>query len=59
MSNDHAGPTGYSWAYDTSAIDWDELSGLYRIASLGDKPPDALAPGNDDHGHGATDYRQR
>src|SRR5213078_3916446 len=32
MSNEHAGPTGYSWAYDTRAIDWEELSGLYRIA---------------------------
>ena len=43
MSNEHAGPAGYSWACDTSAIDWEELSGLYRIAPLGDKPPDALA----------------
>jgi GNAT superfamily N-acetyltransferase len=24
------------------SIDWDELSELYRIAPLGDKPPDAL-----------------
>jgi GNAT superfamily N-acetyltransferase len=43
VSNEHAGPAGYSWVYDTSAIDWEELSGLYRIAPLGDKPPDALA----------------
>jgi GNAT superfamily N-acetyltransferase len=43
VSNEHAGPAGYSWVYDTSAIDWDELSGLYQIAPLGDKPPDALA----------------
>jgi GNAT superfamily N-acetyltransferase len=42
MSNEHAGPADYSWAYDTSAIDWEELSGLYRIAPLGDKPADAL-----------------
>jgi hypothetical protein len=43
MSTEHAGPAEYSWAYDTGAIDWEELSGLYRIAPLGDKPPDALA----------------
>jgi GNAT superfamily N-acetyltransferase len=43
MSNERTGPADYSWAYDTSAIDWEELSGLYRIAPLGDKPPDALA----------------
>jgi hypothetical protein len=43
MSNEHAGPADYSWAYDTSAIDWEELSWLYRIAPLGDKPPDAPA----------------
>ena len=43
MSNEDAGPAGYSWAYDTSATDWDELSVLYRIAPLGDTPPDALA----------------
>jgi predicted N-acetyltransferase YhbS len=32
----------YSWVDDISAVDWDELSHLYRIAPLGDKPPDAL-----------------
>ena len=31
----------YSWVYDHSAVDWDELSELYRIAPLGEKsPPD-------------------
>ncbi len=33
----------YAWAYDASGVDWDELSELYRIAPLGDKPPGALA----------------
>lgn len=32
----------YSWVHDTHGVDWDELSNLYRIAPLGDKPPDAL-----------------
>jgi hypothetical protein len=35
--------TGYSWVHDISSVDLDELSNLYRIAPLGDKPPDALA----------------
>ena len=43
MSDDPAGPAGYSWAHDTTAVDWDELHQLYRIAPLGDKPPGALA----------------
>jgi len=34
---------GYSWVYDVSSVDLDELSNLYRIAPLGEKPPDALA----------------
>jgi GNAT superfamily N-acetyltransferase len=33
----------YSWVYDDAAVDWVELSELYRIAPLGDKPPGALA----------------
>ena len=33
----------YSWVYHDSAVDWDELSTLYRIAPLGEKSPDALA----------------
>jgi len=33
----------YTWVHDGGAVDWDELSNLYRIAPLGDKPPDALA----------------
>jgi predicted N-acetyltransferase YhbS len=31
------------WILDDSQVDWNELSNLYRIAPLGDKPPDALA----------------
>jgi len=33
----------YSWIYDVGAVDMDGLSNLYRIAPLGNKPPDALA----------------
>ena len=33
----------YSWVHDLSAVDLQELSRLYRIAPLGDKPPQALA----------------
>jgi GNAT superfamily N-acetyltransferase len=33
----------YSWVYDLVGVDLDELSNLYRIAPLGEKPPDALA----------------
>jgi ribosomal protein S18 acetylase RimI-like enzyme len=33
---------GYSWSYDAEGMDWDELSELYRVAPLGEKPPDAL-----------------
>jgi predicted N-acetyltransferase YhbS len=32
----------YRWIDDIADIDWDELSTLYRIAPLGEKPPDAL-----------------
>ncbi len=34
---------GYSWVRDISSVDLDELSNLYRIAPLGEKPPGALA----------------
>ena len=34
--------SAYTWVLDDAAVDWDELSNLYRIAPLGDKPPDAL-----------------
>ena len=34
--------SGYTWVLDDASVDWDELSDLYRIAPLGDKPPDAL-----------------
>ncbi len=33
----------YSWVHDLGAVDLQELSRLYRIAPLGDKPPQALA----------------
>lgn len=32
----------YVWVFDDSEVDWDELSHLYRIAPLGDKPPESL-----------------
>ncbi len=33
----------YVWSHDGDSVDWVELSELYRIAPLGDKPPDRLA----------------
>lgn len=30
------------WIDDTADVDWDELSELYRVAPLGDKPPQLL-----------------
>jgi len=33
----------YAWIHDLGAVDMDELSNLYRLAPLGDKPPEALA----------------
>ena len=33
---------GYEWSEHTDAVDWDELSNLYRIAPLGEKPPETL-----------------
>lgn len=35
-------PGSHTWVYDVGAVDWSELSELYRVAPLGDKPPDAL-----------------
>jgi ribosomal protein S18 acetylase RimI-like enzyme len=32
----------YAWATDDASVDWGELSALYRVAPLGDKPPDSL-----------------
>jgi GNAT superfamily N-acetyltransferase len=32
----------YVWIHDAGSVDWIELSELYRIAPLGDKPPAAL-----------------
>jgi GNAT superfamily N-acetyltransferase len=34
---------GYDWSDDLAAVDLAELSMLYRLAPLGNKPPDALA----------------
>jgi len=36
-------PLDLQWVDDTSQVDWNELPHLYRIAPLGDKPPDAVA----------------
>lgn len=33
----------HSWLYDDRAVDWNELSALYRKAPLGDKSPEDLA----------------
>ena len=33
----------YTWVHDLGAVDLEELSNLYRVAPLGDKPPEALA----------------
>ena len=33
----------FSWVYDHSEVDWEELSELYRIAPLGEKSPENLA----------------
>lgn len=30
------------WMYSNDAVDWEELSALYRLAPLGDKKPDHL-----------------
>lgn len=32
----------YLWQYTTDDVDWQELSNLYKIAPLGDKPPEKL-----------------
>jgi len=32
----------FEWTYDTQGINWDELSHLYKIAPLGDKPASNL-----------------
>ena len=36
------GELGYTWVYDRDSVDWTELSELYRVAPLGDKPPASL-----------------
>ena len=32
----------FQWTYDDTDMDWEELSRLYRIAPLGEKPPGDL-----------------
>ncbi|PCJ56925.1 MAG: GNAT family N-acetyltransferase [Planctomycetota bacterium] len=32
----------FSWCYDQTEVDWDDLSNLYKIAPLGNKPPEKL-----------------
>lgn len=32
----------FTWSDDLEAVDWQELSELYRVAPLGHKPPDKL-----------------
>lgn len=34
--------TDYTWVHDHESVDWNDLSQLYRIAPLGEKPPDSL-----------------
>jgi ribosomal protein S18 acetylase RimI-like enzyme len=31
-----------TWIYSDDAVNWDELSNLYRVAPLGEKPPEDL-----------------
>lgn len=33
----------FSWTYDHSKVNWDELSALYRMAPLGEKSPEDLS----------------
>ena len=35
-------PSEYAWVYDQNDVNWDELSELYRVAPLGEKPAGAL-----------------
>ena len=35
----------FSWVYDHREVNWEELSELYRIAPLGEKPPKDLETG--------------
>ena len=32
----------YAWVMDDGAVDWEELSALYRVAPLGNKPAESL-----------------
>lgn len=34
--------SGYRWVLDIDDVDWEDLSSLYRIAPLGEKPPESL-----------------
>lgn len=42
---------------DTNHVDWQELSNLYRIAPLGDKPPEAIATTFDNSRYTVFAYR--
>jgi len=41
-TNESPAAGAITWVDDIDDVDWDALSELYRIAPLGDKPPDAL-----------------
>lgn len=41
--NEEMAMNDYAWVHELDAVDLAELSTLYRIAPLGDKPPAALA----------------
>jgi GNAT superfamily N-acetyltransferase len=43
MEHTHEFTETYSWSHEIAQVDFDELSSLYRIAPLGDKPAGALA----------------
>jgi len=41
-SEQRPGSADLTWVDDIGSVDWVELAELYRIAPLGEKPPDAL-----------------
>ncbi|WP_167476094.1 GNAT family N-acetyltransferase [Nocardia arthritidis] len=42
VTSENVGAQGYSWVDEVAGVDLAELSHLYCIAPLGDKPPDRL-----------------
>jgi GNAT superfamily N-acetyltransferase len=42
MQNDPMGASVIEWCTSTDAVDWSELSEMYRLAPLGNKSPDWL-----------------